>query len=71
MRIVLEAIHEWKNGPIYKPFYHETGMVYAEDMGIARRVVENFKTLCGASPSNIISVEEAKSSFNRIFSDGN
>lgn len=71
MRIALEAIHEWKNGPIYKPFYHETGMVYAEDMGIARRVVENFKTLCGASQSNIISVEEAKSSFNGIFSDGN
>jgi sarcosine oxidase/L-pipecolate oxidase len=46
-------------------------MVYAEDMSIARRVVEIFKTLCGASPSNIISVEEAKPSFNGIFSDGN
>ncbi|KAL2041194.1 hypothetical protein N7G274_006139 [Stereocaulon virgatum] len=71
MRIALEAIHQWKNNPIYKPYYHKTGMVYAEDMGIARKVIENFKTLCGASPSNIMSVEEAKSSFNGVFSDGN
>ena len=37
MRLALEALHEWNTSSLYKPFFHETGMLLADeiDMGNA------------------------------------
>lgn len=71
MKIGLQSMEKWRNDPTYKPYYHEVGMVYAEDMGIGRRNIANYESLGGEIPSKLITVQEAKSNWNGIFGDGN
>lgn len=45
MRLALEAQDIWRTDPIFKPFYHESGMLFAEEIGMGRASLENYKSL--------------------------
>ncbi|KAJ8127798.1 hypothetical protein O1611_g5837 [Lasiodiplodia mahajangana] len=49
MRLALEALHEWNTNRLYKPFFHETGMLFAEEKGVGNTVFHNYKKL-GINP---------------------
>ncbi|KAI0109226.1 sarcosine oxidase [Nemania sp. FL0031] len=49
MGLALEALHEWNTNPLYKPFFHETGIVFAEEIGTGNASFHNYKKL-GINP---------------------
>jgi sarcosine oxidase / L-pipecolate oxidase len=63
MKLALEAQHSWRGEMLYKPYYHETGILFAEDMGMSRKCVSNYKALGEEAVAKIITPEEAKARF--------
>ncbi|KAI1360714.1 sarcosine oxidase [Xylaria arbuscula] len=45
MRLALEALHEWNTNPLYKPFFHETGMLVADEINMGNASFHNYKKL--------------------------
>ncbi|KAI1121791.1 sarcosine oxidase [Nemania abortiva] len=63
MKLALEAQNVWRNDPIYKPYYHETGMLYAENKGMGKTFIENYKKIDFQHTSGFMSPLEAKLRF--------
>jgi sarcosine oxidase / L-pipecolate oxidase len=61
MQLALEAQELWRKDPIYKPYYYETGMLYAESKGMAQDFPENYRSLNVTPASEIFTAEESKS----------
>ncbi|KAF2769087.1 hypothetical protein EJ03DRAFT_336447 [Teratosphaeria nubilosa] len=40
MKLALEARDGWRTDPVFNPYYHETGMLYAESKGMSRDFFE-------------------------------
>lgn len=38
MAMALKAQEMWRHDPIYKPYYHQTGMLYVENHGMAQKI---------------------------------
>jgi sarcosine oxidase/L-pipecolate oxidase len=66
MKLALEAQRLWRSDPIYKPYYRESGMLFAEDMGMCRKCVENYKALGEESVAEMITPEEARARFSEF-----
>jgi sarcosine oxidase/L-pipecolate oxidase len=45
MEKALEAIHVWRTDPLYKPFYHQSGLINIDNSGLGRRMIDNYKAL--------------------------
>ena len=45
MKLALDAVEHWRNDPIFKDYYHESGMAFAENIGMGRGAIENYKKL--------------------------
>ncbi|KAK0744895.1 sarcosine oxidase [Apiosordaria backusii] len=71
MALAIEAQKSWRTGPIFKPFYHECGMLFAEDLNMGRLSYANYKKLGEESLSGeLMTPEEARERF-PIFQDAN
>lgn len=70
MELAIEAIEIWKSDPIFKPYYHETGILFAGIPEPGLKVVENYKKLTGSSPAMILEPDEAKAKFDGLYRDG-
>jgi sarcosine oxidase / L-pipecolate oxidase len=70
MKLALEAQEQWRNDPLYSPFYHETGMLFAEDFGMGRESFSNYQALLGDDcPAVMLDPEDARERFDGIFKD--
>ncbi|KAK2831936.1 hypothetical protein FQN49_007021 [Arthroderma sp. PD_2] len=76
MRLALEAMGVWKSDPVFSPYYHKTGILFATTREHASRIVENYTTVAaeeGSStapvPVETVAPETASSRFDGIFSD--
>jgi sarcosine oxidase / L-pipecolate oxidase len=69
MKLVLEAQGLWRTDPILKPYYHETGILFAGASGPSETIIENYNALTGSSPARIIDPKEAKAGFDGIYQD--
>lgn len=69
MEKALEAIQLWRNDPLYKPFYHQSGLINIDNTGLGRQIIENYKALKSDSTPEMISVEEFKQRFGGFFQD--
>ncbi|KAF3909503.1 hypothetical protein AA313_de0203907 [Arthrobotrys entomopaga] len=67
MKLAMEAQEMWRQDPIFKPYYHETGIIFAGIEGPGQAVIDNYKKVAGYSPAVLISPQEAKSRFGGIF----
>lgn len=45
MKVALEAMEVWRNNPLFKPFYHESGLINIDNTGLGRKMIENYKSL--------------------------
>ena len=70
MKLALESLKEWKTNPIYSPFYHESGILIADDMGWGRTCVENYSKLNIDVKTEIMSTDAAIERF-AVFADTN
>lgn len=63
MKLALEAVEAWRNDSLYSPYYHECGMLFAEEISMGRLSFENYKTL-GVDPgARMLTPEEARAQF--------
>ncbi|KAH0559377.1 hypothetical protein GP486_004111 [Trichoglossum hirsutum] len=69
MKLALEAQELWRTDPIYKPYYHESGMLFAENIGMGQGSIENYKTLRADFDAEMLRPEDARTRFNGIFHD--
>ncbi|KAI1823769.1 sarcosine oxidase [Xylaria intraflava] len=70
-RIALEAQDEWRVNPLWKPFYHETGIYWINSTGFAQKVLDNFKTLGRDAELYALPVHEARELYGGIFDSAN
>ena len=72
MKLALEAQDQWRYEPLFRPFYHETGMIFVEDFGMGRKTYDNYKTLLGEkSSAELLDPEVAQQSFDGVFKTAN
>lgn len=67
MEKALEAINLWRTDPLYKPFYHESGLVNIDNTGLGRRMIENYKKLKTDVSPEMLRPEEFKKRYNGFF----
>jgi len=67
--LALEARESWKNDPLYKPYYHQSGMVVLDDNGLGRKIIKNYETLRAHSESVMISSDELKARYGGLHQD--
>lgn len=65
--LALKARELWKKDPLYKPFYHQSGLVNMDDSDLGRRIIKNYETLNEDTGSEIIGPDEMKKRYNGIF----
>lgn len=70
MKLGLEARDLWRNDPIFKPFYHECGLLLAEDMGMGRDSFNNYQKLGYDASAELLTPAEARARF-PTFQDAN
>jgi sarcosine oxidase/L-pipecolate oxidase len=68
-QLALEARNAWKNDPLYKPFYHQSGMVVLDDTGLGRKIIKNYEDLKAHSEAVIIRPDELKARYDGLFAD--
>jgi glycine/D-amino acid oxidase-like deaminating enzyme len=68
--LALEAQGLWRNDPVWKPYYHESGVFWISPTGFAEEVIENFRRE-GVDPAVLASydVETAKNMYGGLFED--
>jgi len=67
--LAIKAQQAWRTDPIYKTYYHQTGMVVVDDTGLGGRVIENFKQLGEHYEAEIFGPEDLKRRFGGIYID--
>ena len=69
--LALEAQDVFKSDPLWKPYFHETGIFWVCRSDYAQDVINNYKKLGRAADLQAVSVEEAKKLFGGLFEDAN
>lgn len=63
MRLALEAMEAWREDKVYSPYYHETGILIADNIGWGTGCLENYKKLAISNDAVMLDVEEARQRF--------
>jgi sarcosine oxidase / L-pipecolate oxidase len=71
MRLALEAQEYWRSDPIYKAYYHESGMLYAKDKGMARANLDSLNAVGVKRHAEIWTPEETRNKFIGVFKHAN
>src|SRR2546423_5166920 len=69
MKMAVEAMELWKTEPMYKQFYHESGLVWIDNRGFPRSVVDNHKHLKTDEQVRIVTPEEVRKFYGGILED--
>ncbi|ESZ92479.1 hypothetical protein SBOR_7142 [Sclerotinia borealis F-4128] len=66
--LALKARELWRNDPLYKPYYHQSGYVIVDDTGLGRRIIGNYEKL-GVSDhqARIVGPDELKTMYGGLF----
>ena len=70
MDLAFEAMEEWSTSELLKPFYHRTGWVALDEKtsDLSERIRANFKNSGRPDPSQDITLEEVKTSWDGVLS---
>ena len=69
MKMALEAMELWRTKLMYKQFYHESGLVWIDNQGFPRRVIDNHKHLKTDEKVRMATAEEVRKLYGGIFED--
>jgi sarcosine oxidase/L-pipecolate oxidase len=56
-RLALEARQSWRTEPLYREFYHETGLIWVDQTGFSEKVVTNYANLGVEEKLRMVPVE--------------
>lgn len=65
----LEAQDVFKSDPLWKPYFHETGIYWICRSDYAQDVIENYKKLGRQADLKAVPIEEARKLYNGLFED--
>jgi hypothetical protein len=68
-QLALEAQDVFKSDPLWKPYFHETGIYWICRTDYATDVIENYKKLGRTADLEAVPVEEAKKLYGGLFED--
>ncbi|KAG8531732.1 uncharacterized protein KY384_003364 [Bacidia gigantensis] len=63
----LEAKELWRWDPLFKPFYHESGIFWISDAELASKISDNYKKLNAKEDFRLVSLDEAKTAYDGMF----
>ncbi len=66
-KLGLEAQHLWRTDPIWRPFYHESGVAWISPSSFAEQVPKNFAELGVKADVQAYPVEEARALYDGLF----
>lgn len=66
----LEAMDLWSNDPLYKPYYHESGLIWLTSGGSADLIVDNARGLGAGADTQMLTVDETRAMFGGLYADG-
>lgn len=66
-KLALEAQDLWRADPIWRPFYHESGVVWVSGTSFAKNVLANHAALGVESKLSAYPVEEARTMYDGLF----
>jgi sarcosine oxidase / L-pipecolate oxidase len=69
MKMALEAMELWRSEPMYKQFYHESGLVWIDNHGFPPKVIDNHKHLKTDEKVRMATPEEVRRLYGGIFED--
>jgi sarcosine oxidase/L-pipecolate oxidase len=67
--LALKARELWQKDPLYKTFYHQSGMVVLDESDLGRRIIKNYETLKAYHECEIIGAEEMMTRYDGLFAD--
>lgn len=69
-KLALEAQELWRDDPLYKPYYHESGIIKIDDAGLSHQMVDNYRNLGVEFTAGIMTPENARTQFDGLYRDG-
>ena len=69
LKLALEAQRYWREDPVYKPYYHQTGMLLCENQGICRQIESHYRTLGMDALLEWITPKEIRSRFGGVLKE--
>ena len=69
MEKTLEAVKLWKTDPLYRKFYHQSGLIWVDDKGIAKTILDNYRRLGADQKVRIASAAEVKGLYGGMFAN--
>lgn len=68
-KMALEAQDIFKSDPLWKPYFHETGIFWMCRSDYAQDVIDNYKKLGRKAELSAVSIDEARKLYNGLFED--
>lgn len=69
LKLALEALKIWNCDPVFKPWFHNTGLVFASNAARGDAIITNYESIIGHSSTVMFNPEEMKSRFGGVFRD--
>jgi len=69
MEKALEAIQMWRDDPLYKPFYHQSGLINIDNTGLGQQMIDNYKKLNIKADPELVSVQDFQKRYDGFFDD--
>ncbi|KAH8590091.1 sarcosine oxidase-like protein [Bisporella sp. PMI_857] len=67
--LAIEARKAWLNDPLYKTFYHQSGLVNMDDTGLGRKIIKNYEELQEPHECELFGPEEMRVRYDGLFAD--
>ena len=67
--LALKARELWKHDALFKPFYHQSGLVNMGDNDLGRVIIENYKKLNEETGAEIIGQDEMRERYDGLFAE--
>lgn len=71
MRMLMKAMPQWRDGDLYKSFYHEVGMLRADRTDFGKNSIASYKRAGIESECRFMAVEEVRQRWNGAFATAN
>ncbi|KAM3563364.1 hypothetical protein MY1884_001277 [Beauveria asiatica] len=71
MRMMAKAMPMWRSNDLYKPFYHQTGMLRADPSSFGEESIAAYKQLGIDSECEMLPVDEVRKRWNGAFATAN
>ncbi|RFU33658.1 hypothetical protein B7463_g2708, partial [Scytalidium lignicola] len=70
-KMTLEALEMWKTDPLFRPFFHQSGMVVVDNTGLGRKIIKNYDILKAYSEATLFAPDKMRDLYDGIFANSN